>query len=332
MPDTAYSCMLVEESSEGSFSRRITTRKVEELPEGDLLVRVNYSSLNYKDALSAVGNKGVSRNFPHTPGIDAAGTVVWCGDGAFEEGEQVLITGFDLGMNTPGGFGQYVRIPSSWALKLPFGLSLKEAMTLGTAGVTAALCVQGLEREGVDPGEGEVVVTGATGGVGSLAVSILARAGYNVSAVTGKQDAGQHLRSLGANTILDREAVMTGSDRPMMKEHWAGAVDVVGGGMLAALIKSTRYGGVVTCCGLVGSPDLNINVYPFILRGVNLLGIDSVQVPMEPRKRIWQRLAGEWKPDGLDTLAKEVTLEELDEKIDEILAGRIVGRVVVNLE
>ncbi len=332
MSDITYSCMLVEENEDRIFTRRIATRKVDDLPEGDLLIRVQYSSLNYKDALSATGNKGVSRQFPHTPGIDAAGEVAWCGDGTFKEGEKVLVTGYDLGMNTPGGFGQYVRIPSSWALGLPPGLTLKEAMALGTAGFTAALCVQGLEHGGVNPDRGDVVVTGATGGVGSLAVSILGRAGYRVTGVTGKPEAEEYLRSLGASAIMDRDTLLEGSDRPMMKERWAGAVDVVGGEALASLVKATRYGGVVTCCGLVGSPDLNMNVYPFILRGVSLVGIDSVQVPMGPRQRVWERLAGEWKPEGLKGMITEVTLEELDGRIDDILAGKIRGRVVVNLK
>ncbi|MDF1526681.1 MAG: YhdH/YhfP family quinone oxidoreductase [bacterium] len=332
MTDITYSCLLVEETGSKAFIRKVTTRSVEALPEGDLLVRVQYSSLNYKDALSASGNKGVSRKFPHTPGIDAAGQVAWCGDGTFEEGEQVLVTGYDLGMNTPGGFGQYIRIPSSWAVRLPPGLTLREAMALGTAGFTAALCAQGLENGGVRPGDGEVVVTGATGGVGSMAVSILAQAGYNVTAVTGKPEAEEYLGSLGAKNVVDRAAVLEGSDRPMMKEHWAGAVDVVGGETLAALIKAARYGGVVTCCGLVGSPDLPLNVFPFILRGVSLIGIDSVQVPMEPRKKVWERLAGEWKPDNLEETVTEIALEELDGKINDILAGKVTGRTVVKLD
>ena len=331
MTDITYSCLLVEESEDKTFTRRITTRSVDDLPEGNLLIRVRYSSLNYKDALSATGNKGVSRKFPHTPGVDAAGEVAWCGDGTFEEGEQVLVTGYDLGMNTSGGFGQYIRIPSSWAVRLPPGLTLRDSMAIGTAGFTSALCVQGLEHGGVAAGDGEVVVTGATGGVGSVAVSILGRSGYNVTAVTGKQDAEQYLRTLGACNVVDRAAVLEGSDRPMMKERWAGAVDVVGGDMLAAIIKATLYGGVVTCCGLVGSPDLPLNVFPFILRGVSLVGIDSVQVAMELREKVWERLAGEWKPDNLEKTVTEVTLEELNGKIDDILAGKVTGRVVVNL-
>lgn len=332
MSQDTYTCMLVEQDSEGGYSRKITQRSVDDLPDGELLIRVHYSSLNYKDALSATGNKGVTRQFPHTPGIDAAGEVVSCRDGTFLEGEKVLVTGYDLGMNTPGGFGQMIRVPASWALRLPDGLSLRESMALGTAGFTAALCVMGLEEGGVSPGDGDVVVTGATGGVGSMAVSILGTSGYTVTAVTGKGSAEAYLRSLGAGDVVDRNAVLEGSDRPMMKERWSGAVDVVGGDTLAALVKSTRYGGVVTCCGLVGSPDLNMNVYPFILRGVRLDGIDSVQVPMERRVRVWERLAGPWKPPALEEAVTEIDLGQLDGKIEEILAGKVTGRVVVKLD
>ncbi len=332
MSEDTYTCLLVEESPQKTFNRKIVSRNVEDLPEGDLLIRVLYSSLNYKDALSATGNKGVTRAFPHTPGIDAAGVVQWCSDGTFRKGEEVVVTGYDLGMNTPGGFGQYIRVPSAWAVRLPAGLTLRESMALGTAGFTAALCVLGLEHGGVKPGHGEVVVTGATGGVGSVAVAILGQSGYTVSAVTGKPEAGEYLRSLGATTVLERSAVLEGSDRPMMKERWAGAVDVAGGEILAAIVKAARYGGVVTCCGLVGSADLSLNVFPFILRGVSLVGIDSVQVPMEPRVRVWEKLAGPWKPANLEDTVTEITLEELDGKIDAILQGKVQGRTVVNLK
>ncbi|MDT8396404.1 MAG: YhdH/YhfP family quinone oxidoreductase [bacterium] len=331
MSQPEYSCMLVEETEPNTFTRKIITRNVGDLPEGDLLIRVRYSSLNYKDALSATGNKGVTRTFPHTPGIDAAGEVVRCDTGAFREGDEVVVTGYDLGMNTPGGFGEYIRVPSQWAVPLPAGLTLAESMALGTAGFTAALCVLGLEHGGVVPADGDILVTGATGGVGSMAVSILAKAGYRVTAVTGKPEAAPFLESLGAAQVLGREDVLVGADRPMMKERWAGGVDVVGGDTLAAAVKATRYGGVVTCCGLVGSPDLPLNVFPFILRGVSLVGIDSVQVPMEPRLQVWSRLAGEWKPDNPGQMVSEVGLPGLDAKIDEILAGKVKGRVLVKL-
>ncbi len=326
-----FTAMWVEETEPKTFTRSMVTRSTEELPAGELLVKVHYSSLNYKDALSATGRPGVTRRYPHTPGIDAAGEVVECSDGAFAPGDAVLVTGFDLGMDTPGGFGQYIRVPSAWAVRLPVGLSLRESMILGTAGFTAGLSVYRLRQAGLAPGEGEVLVTGATGGVGSIAVSVLARAGYRVTAATGKASEEGYLRDLGASAVIGREEVTKGMERPMMKERWAGAVDVAGGDTLAAVLKATRYGGVVTCCGLVASPDLPVNVFPFILRGVSLLGIDSVQCPMEPRREVWGKLAGEWKPERLEETATECTLQGLEARISEILKGKVRGRTLVNL-
>ncbi len=328
---TQFTALVVDKTIDMQFVRGIKERNIDDLPPGDLLVRVRYSSLNYKDALSATGHPGVTRQFPHTPGIDAAGEVVSCQNGSFVPGEKVIITGHDMGMETDGGWGQYIRIPSDWAVKLPAGLSLHESMTFGTAGFTAALSVFKLEQAGVKPADGDILVTGATGGVGSIAVSILARAGYRVVAATGTASDAAFLRTIGAAEVVTREEVTAGSERPMMKERWAGVVDVVGGETLAAAVKSTRYGGVVTCCGLVGSTDLAMNVYPFILRGVSLIGIDSVNCPVDTRLRVWQKLAGEWKPEYLSEVVTEVHLEGLEEKIQAILQGRIRGRVVVTL-
>jgi len=324
-----FKAMIVEKQPDKTFTRRIGKRSISELPEGPLLIKVQYSSLNYKDALSATGNPGVSRNFPHTPGIDAAGVVVEDASGTFKAGDQVVVTGWDLGMNTAGGYGEYIRIPAEWAIALPAGLTLRESMILGTAGFTAGLSVKAL-AEKVSPEAGEILVTGATGGVGSVAVAILAKAGYRVVAVTGKAGQAEFLKSLGANEVVSRETIMENADRPMMKERWAGAVDVVGGEMLAAVLKSTRYGGTVTCCGLVGSPELPVNVFPFILRGVSLLGIDSVQNPADQRLPVWKKLAGEWKVD-LEALVSEVTVEGLEESIQSILKGGLRGRVLVKL-
>jgi putative YhdH/YhfP family quinone oxidoreductase len=327
-----YTAMLVEQVAKKEFTRKITERSVDELPEGELLIRVRYSSLNFKDALSAIGNPGVSRNFPHTPGIDAAGEVVECSDDSFKPGDEVLVTGFDLGMNTAGGFGQYIRIPSKWAVALPAGLSAKEAMVYGTAGFTAGLSLQALVTAGVKPDDGEILVTGATGGVGSVAVALLAKAGYKAVAATGKADQADFLKGLGAADVVSRDVVLEGSDRPMLKERWAGVIDCVGGDYLAAAIKATSYGGTVTCCGLTASPDLNINVFPFILRGVSLLGIDSVECPMEPRLSLWDKLAGDWKLDSLEALTEECGLDALDEKINLMLKGGLKGRTLVNLD
>jgi len=328
---TVFKALVVEKTADKQFVRSIRERTIEELPPGDLLVRVRYSSLNYKDALSATGHPGVTRQFPHAPGIDAAGEVVSCASGKFMPGQQVLVTGYDLGMETDGGWGGYIRIPAEWGVALPAGLDLRESMVIGTAGFTAALSVLKLEQAGVKPGGGDVLVTGATGGVGSIAVAILAKAGYRVVAATGKSSDEPFLRTLGAAEVISREQLTEGVERPMLKERWAGVVDVVGGDMLVAAIKSTRYGGAVTCCGLVGSTDLTMTIYPFILRGVSLIGIDSVNCPMEPRLQVWERLAGAWRPEHLATIAHEVTLEELEGQIQTILQGNMRGRVVVKL-
>jgi acrylyl-CoA reductase (NADPH) len=234
-------------------------------------------------------------------------------------------------MDTDGGYGQYIRIPSEWALPLPAGLTLRESMILGTAGFTAGLSVWKLQQNGLQPGDGDILVTGATGGVGSMAVAILARAGYRVVAATGKAVESDFLHALGAAEVIDRESVLAGAERPLMKERWAGAVDVVGGVMLAAAIKSTRYGGTVTCCGLVGSADLAVNVFPFILRGISLLGIDSAQCPRLTRQAVWAKLAGEWKPAALEATASECTLHSLEEHIQKMLSGGARGRTLVNL-
>ncbi|WP_298436103.1 oxidoreductase [Geobacter sp.] len=328
---STFKALVVEKTPEKEFVREIRERSIADLPPGDLVVRVHYSSLNYKDALSATGHPGVTRQFPHTPGIDAAGEVVSCESGAFAPGDKVIVTGYDLGMETDGGWGQYIRIPSEWAVRLPEGLSLREAMALGTAGFTAALSVLKLERAGVKPDDGEILVTGATGGVGSIAVSILAQAGYRVVASTGKEADEEYLKELGAAQVVGRAEVAAGGEKALLAERWTGAVDVVGGQTLAAVLKSTKYGGTVTCCGLVGSPELPVNVYPFILRGVSLLGIDSVQCPRDIRAEVWRRLASGWKPARLDQMVTECTLPGLELMIQTILHGGITGRVVVNL-
>jgi len=328
---TRFKALVVEKTADGQFVRGIRERSMYDLPPGDLVVRVNYSSLNFKDALSATGHPGVTRLFPHTPGIDAAGEVISCESDAFAGGDKVIITGYDLGMETDGGWGEFIRIPSNWAVRLPAGLTERDAMALGTAGFTAALSVLKLGQAGVKPPDGDILVTGATGGVGAIAVAILARTGYRVVASTGKSSDETFLRKLGAAEIITRDLVTAGSDRPMMKERWAGCVDVVGGDTLAAAIKATRYGGAVTCCGLVGSTELPMNVYPFILRGVSLIGIDSVKCPAETRLQIWKKLAGEWKPEQLQDMVTEVHLESLEEKIQAMLRGGSHGRVVVKL-
>jgi putative YhdH/YhfP family quinone oxidoreductase len=331
MDNKTFRALVVEESGKNLFIRNVKERTLGSLPAGEITVRVRYSSLNYKDALSAAGNRGITGKYPHTPGIDAAGTVEESLVGGFKPGDEVIVTSYDLGMNTSGGFGEYIRVPSGWVVKLPPGLTLKESMILGTAGFTAGMSVARLTA-GVKPEQGTVVVTGATGGVGSLAVGILSGLGYSVTAVSGKPDASEMLKKLGASEILERKEFLGNSSRPILKVRWAGAIDTVGGEILATLIKSTGPLGVVTCCGNVASPELPINVFPFILRGVSLIGIDSQNCPMNLRRDIWAKLADAWKPGMLEAFYDEVSLEELDGKIEAILKGQIKGRTLVNLD
>jgi acrylyl-CoA reductase (NADPH) len=326
-----FKALLVEKTAAGAFERRVVERDVADLPPGDLLIDVRYSSLNYKDALSATGNPGVTRRFPHTPGIDAAGVVLDSSDPRFSAGESVVAIGFDLGMNTPGGFGQRIRIPAGWAVHLPPGLSLEESMILGTAGFTAALAVHKLEWAGMTPGSGPVLVTGASGGVGSVAVMLLAKLGHRVAALTGKSEQAAFLREIGASEVLPRSELLEGSDRPLLKERWGGVVDTVGGDILFNAVKSLRYGCSLAACGLVASMQIPATVLPFLLRHVNLLGIDSVELPLAQKVEIWQKLAGPWKLEARARRERRLSLAQLSSAIDDILAGRMVGRGVVDL-
>lgn len=326
-----FQAMIVEEVEPKKFARRIGERQIDDLPQGELLIRVHYSSLNYKDALSATGNRGVTRNFPHTPGIDAAGVVEESTVERFKAGDEVVVIGNDLGMNTSGGFGQYIRVPAAWVVNLPKSLSLRESMIYGTAGFTAALSVHKLLAAGVKPEQGKVVVTGATGGVGSVAVAILAQEGFEVVAATGKITEAEFLHGLGAAEVVHRSEFDDDSGRPLLRELWAGAVDTVGGNTLATLLKTTKYNGSVTCCGMVTGPNFTSSVFPFILRGVSLLGVDSVECGGDVRQQIWDKIAADWKLDQLETLAKDCTLPTLSDEIDIILQGQQRGRVVITL-
>jgi putative YhdH/YhfP family quinone oxidoreductase len=322
---------LVVSEENGKFIRKITERKIDELPSGDVLINVKYSSLNYKDALSATGNKGVTRKYPHTPGIDAAGIVASSSSNNFKVGDEVLVTGYDLGMNASGGFAEYIRVPADWVVKLPKGLTLKESMIYGTAGITAALSLYKLEQCSEEKIEGEVLVTGATGGVGSLAVALLSKNGYDVVASTGKKDKADFLKKLGAKEIINRLDVDDKSGKPLLNRRWKAAVDTVGGNILATVLRQMDYRCSVASCGNTYSPELHTTVFPFILRGVNLLGINSAETPMNLRLKIWHKLANEWKPDCLNEVFIECSLEHLSEKIDLIMQGQITGRVVVKI-
>ena len=329
---STFRALVVSKTDEKTFTREITERSISDLPEGEVLIRVHFSSLNYKDGLSCIGNPGVTRNYPHTPGIDASGKVTESSDSRFKEGDSVIVTGYDLGMNTSGGFGEYIRVPADWVVPLPEGMTSKEASIYGVAGFTAALSVDALQKYGVNPEQGEVVVTGSTGGVGSVSVALLSLLGYTVVASTGKKEESEFLLRLGASEIISREEVNDESKKPLLRERWAGAVDTVGGTTLAALLKAAKRGGAVAATGLVASSELSTTVFPFILRGVSLLGIDSGFTPTKLRREIWNKLAGIWKIPQLEQLTIDCTLEELDPEIDKILAGGQRGRVVVNLQ
>lgn len=330
MNKTKFKALLVKEIGKREVSREIVEREISDLPEGDVLISVKYSSLNYKDALSASGNRGVTRNYPHTPGIDAAGIVLESNNENFNPGDKVIVTGYDLGMNTSGGYGELIRVPAEWVVKLPNNLSLKESMIYGTAGFTAALSIYKLINSNIKPEDGDILVTGATGGVGSIAVSILAKLGYNVIASTGKLHEKEMLIKMGAKEVIHREELDDKSGKALVKGRWAGVVDTVGGNILATAIKSTKYGGCVTCCGNVSSHEFSTSIYPFILRGVTLFGIDSVECPIDLRLDIWDMLSMTWKPDNLTNNVEEISLQELDEKIDMILQGKLKGRTIVS--
>ena len=326
---TEFRALQVDEQPDGTFRRSIVTRTTDELPPGEVLVRVLFSSLNYKDALSATGNKGVTRKYPHTPGIDAAGIVEESQSPEFGPGDAVVVIGYDLGMNTPGGYGEFIRVPAGWVAKLPPQLAAYESMMLGTAGFTAAMAVEALQWHEVMSQQGEILVTGATGGVGSIAVALLSQLGYDVVAATGKLQETSFLQALGAKTVIHREELVDSSSKPLLRERWAGVVDTVGGPLLSSAIKAVRMGGSVAVCGNVASPRLETTVFPFILRGINLLGIDSANYPIDRRRALWQRLAGEWRIEILESLAREVPLNQLDREIDRILQGKLAGRIVV---
>ncbi len=328
---TTFKALVVEEQPNGLFDRKIKQWPIENLPDNEVLIEVHYSSLNYKDALSASGNKGVTKTYPHIPGIDAAGIVVESKNSQFSSGDKVMVTSYDLGQNTPGGFGKYIRVPASWIVPLPQNLSLQESMVIGTAGFTAAIGVHHLRHNDITPKSGEILVTGATGGVGVMAIAILSYLGYNVTAATGKMDQKEFLTNTGATTIIHRDKVKDESSRPLLSSKWGGAIDTVGGIMLDTTLRQTQHNGTVACCGNVLGHELHTNVYPFILRGVHLAGIDSGNCKMELRKQLWQKLADEWKPSNMDQLAKEVSLEELNKEINRILKGKQVGRILVNL-
>ncbi len=321
-----FKAFVTEETKKG-FVSNVIERSLEDLPEGDVLIKVLFSSLNYKDALSASGNKGVSRNYPHSPGIDAAGIVEESNSDEFLAGDEVIVTGYDLGMNTSGGFSEYIRVPKEWIVKKPDNFDLEESMAYGTAGLTAGLCVRKILFSGIKPKDGEVFVTGATGGVGIVAVMLLAKLGFEVVAITGKETEADLLLSLGATEVVNRSEFEGDMKSPLAKPRWAGGVDAVGSDILSNLITATHQRAAIACCGMVGGVNLNTSIFPFILRGLSLLGIDSAETLIDVKKEIWNNFATDWKLEKINDQIKDVGLEELSFEIDKILKGQQVGRV-----
>ncbi|MCK2004693.1 acryloyl-CoA reductase [[Brevibacterium] frigoritolerans] len=323
---------LVVNKQDDQFTVNIQQLSLDDLPQGEVLIRVHYSGVNYKDSLAAIPNGNIVSSYPIVPGIDMAGVVVSSEDSRFKEGDEVIATSYGIGVSQSGGYSQFARVPAEWIVPLPDGLTMKEAMIIGTAGFTAALSVLRLEENNLTPEQGSVLVTGATGGVGSFAVSILSKLGYSVEASTGKESEHGYLKAIGASTIVSREDVYDGKLRALGKQKWSGAVDPVGGEPLASVLSQIKYGGAVAVSGLTAGTSLPATVFPFILRGVNLLGIDSVNCPMDTRLKVWHRLATDFKLEDLEQLVQqEITLEELPDVLPTLLKGEARGRTIVKL-
>ncbi len=323
-----FRALITSENDDGKFENNIVQKSINELPEGDMLIKVEYSSLNYKDALSASGNKGVTKKYPHTPGIDAAGVVEKSSNSNFPKNTSVIVSGYDLGMNTDGGFGEYIRVPYSWVVKTPSSFSTEEAMSIGTAGLTAGLSVKVLQEKSTIRNK-SIIISGGTGGVGSIAVKLLCHLGANITAVTGKKNMFNYLKNLGAKNILDREEFIKSTRLPMSKGIYDLAIDVSGGKTLSAILASMKYNGLIVCCGNVGGANFETSVFPFILRGNRLIGIDSAFKPINEKAQIWNLFSDEWSLPNLKELYRLVSLEDIPLEIKKTLNGQQIGRVVL---
>ncbi len=315
----------------GVVTSRFVTMGIDELDPGDVVIRTKYSTINYKDALSYNGTGKIMRKFPTVAGIDMAGTVESSADARFKQGDKVIVTGYDLGVGHDGGYAEFVRVPADWVVRRPESMTAFDAMTLGTAGYTAALAIHLMQHNGLAPANGPVAVTGATGGVGSVAIEILARQGYDVVAITGKAQEADYLRGIGAREVMLRTALDLSKIRPLEKATFAGAVDNLGGDILAWLLASSKIGGTVAAVGLAADMRLSTTVAPFILRGVHLLGTDSANTPMALRQRLWNKLAVEWRPDRVHDQARTIDFDELPTHFDAYLKGLVRGRTVVRI-
>lgn len=322
---------VVNKTEEGKFVSGIEEIEIPTIGDNEVLIKASYSSLNFKDALSSIGNPGVTRNFPHVTGIDVAGIIEESNSADFTKGDEVLVTGYDMGMNSDGGHQSFVKVPASWVVKKPSEITDKEIMTYGTAGLTAGLSVNELILNGINVDSGEILVTGATGGVGSITVSILSKLGFEVVAISGKEDKIPFLKELGAKEVILRKDFDIENKKPMMRERFAGVVDTVGGNILAEALKALKYDGVATCCGLTSSFKLDTNVFPFILRGARLIGIDSVECKIEKKLAVWNKFEKDFKIDTLNEITNEILLEDLPEAYQALLDGKAVGRYLVKI-
>ena len=323
-----YKALVTTESNK-KYNNSIEEKNLDFLPENNTLIKVKYSSLNYKDALSASGNKGVTKNYPHTPGIDAAGIIEHSSGTKFKKGEEVIVTGYDLGMNTFGGFGGYIRVPDEWIIKKPKNLTLSESMAFGTAGLTAGLCMRKLLQHGLKPEDGKVFVSGVTGGVGMISLMLFNKLGFEVSAITGKLNESKLLKNLGAKEIVDRNDLDLDLISPLQKPIYSGGIDAVGGKILSNLICSTSQRAAIACCGMVGGLSLDTSIFPFILRGLSLFGIDSAESLIDVKEEVWNNFSSDWKLENIDENIKDISLDELPDEIDKILEGNQIGRVRV---
>ena len=321
-----YKALITSEENK-NFVNSIETKNISDLPDNDTLIKVKYSSLNFKDALSASGNKGVTRNYPHTPGIDAAGIIEKTSGSKFKLGDEVIVTGYDMGMNTNGGFGEYIKVPQEWIVRKPDNITLSESMAYGTAGLTAGLCLRKLLAHGLKPDDGDVFVSGVTGGVGIISLMLFKKLGFSVSAITGKLDHEEFLKSLGANQVIDRNTLDLDLISPLQKPIYSGGIDAVGGKILSNLICSTSQRAAIACCGMVGGLSLDTSIFPFILRGLSLFGIDSAESLIDVKEEIWNNFSSNWKLENIDENIKDISLDELPGEIDKILRGEQIGRV-----
>ncbi len=332
-----FRAMLVEENTVANSAEVPMLRSIKEMPfdflkKYDVLVQVHYSSLNYKDALSASGNKGITKQYPHIPGIDAAGIVVESNSPKFTAGEEVIVTGYDLGMNTSGGFGEYIYAPADWVVKKPSNLTLKETMILGTSAFTASIGVSEIINAGITPADGKVLITGATGAVGSSALQILHKLGYQTIASTRKESEVDRLKSLGADEIININEFEDVPSKGLLSKKWSAAFDTVGGSALSYILKATADGGVVTNCGMIGSVKLDTSIMPFIIRGVRLVGIAAAETKMPKRIELWEKLANDYKIKLTDEYYEEITLDQLPDKISDMIAGKLRKKILVKIK